>query len=344
LSLDPSSPSARQDIRLALLKRLVAASGSYLSGALLAEELGVSRVSIKNHIDHWVSEGFIIDAVRNRGYALRGEPTSFHSLALQATLLNHAEIPTLLCPDEVDSTSTEVSRLLHGPDPDPVVVTAGCQLAGRGRRGNTWMSQPNGNLYLSIGFRPGTETARIGTYTLWVGICVAEFLRQKTGHAVMVKWPNDLYLSERKLGGILTEAKIDSEHVQHLVIGLGLNVNTAEGSFPAEIADRAISLRIANKGIPFPFASLASELTHRLILDSRRFFEGLEPGLLESLWPNYDFLAGRAVEARGPNGPVNGHAQGIDDKGHLLLLSEDGNTHRIHSGEVTLAFERKSCM
>jgi BirA family biotin operon repressor/biotin-[acetyl-CoA-carboxylase] ligase len=270
------------------------------------------------------------------------EPDHFHEQALRAQLSVAGFSGELRVHETLDSTSSEALRVLHSEVEDPVVVLAARQHAGRGRRGNQWASDCPENLYLSIGFRPGTATARIGLYTLWVGMRLAACLGGLLGVDLKVKWPNDLYWGERKVGGILTEAKIDSEHVQHLVVGLGLNVNGELASFPEELREKAASLRMACAR-PLPYAALVAQVVMALVESSLLYFseDSASEGLMQS-WGDYDFLRGRLVSARGASGQVEGYAEGIDAKGHLLLRLQDGSLAGIHSGEVTLVFERRA--
>lgn len=326
------------DIQYKLLKKLLASKGVYVSGGQLSESLDVSRVSIKNHVDQLVSAGYEIKAVRNRGYCLEKEPECFHQLGFLLHCEEHLPTSHVHTYDEIDSTSTEVDRLLNNGATAPLVVIASKQTAGKGRRGNKWMSCSGENLYMSLGFRPDIETARIGQYTLWMGICLAEFLKNETGLDFKVKWPNDLYVEGRKLAGILSEAKIDTDHVQHLIVGLGLNINGGLRMFPDDLKGRASSLKLET-GQSVSFNRLASVIARLIVEQSELYFSESLQEEIQKKWDNFDFLKGRKVVAKRVKNSIIGIANGIDEKGQLLIQLDNGEQYTVHSGEVTMAFE-----
>lgn len=309
-----------------------------MSGGMLSDALGVSRVSIKKHMDHLISDGYVIEAVRNRGYCLKLEPDSFNELGFR--LYGDASIAagSVFCYKNIDSTNTEVDRLLNNGEDAPVVAIAQNQSSGKGRRGNQWVSETEKNLYLSIGFRPNIEATRIGQYTLWIGLCLAEFLKQETGLDLKVKWPNDLYLSGKKVAGILSEAKIDMDHIQHLIVGLGLNINAGMDAFPEDLKAKASSLKI-ERGSSLHFNRLAAAITSLILRESERYFETPMEDVIQGKWDDFDFLRGKRVIAKGIRQSTEGVACGIDSSGHLLIKLDNGDKYAVNSGEVTMAFE-----
>ena len=326
------------DIRYSLLEKLLASKDEFVSGGPIAESLGVSRVSIKNHVDHLVSGGYQITAIRNRGYRLEQEPQTFHEIGFRIHCAGQLPEAHLHCYAHVDSTNVEVDRLLNDGAEAPVVVVSATQSSGKGRRGNRWESHSGENLYLSVGFRPWIETTRIGQYTLWVGISIAEFLREHTGLDVKVKWPNDLYVNGKKVAGILSEAKIDTDYIQHLIIGVGLNINAPAHHFPEELRKKATSLRI-EMGNTLSFNKLASSIATTIVEQSERYFKEPRNDEIQEKWEHFDFLKGRKVVAQRGRNPVSGIANGIDSDGHLLIRLDNGENCAVNSGEVTMAFE-----
>ena len=324
------------DIRYSLLQKLLASKDEFVSGGPIAESLGVSRVSIKNHVDQLVNLGYHITAVRNRGYRLEQEPETFHEMGFRIHCSSKISGAHLHCYKQVDSTNVEVDRLLNDGAEAPVIVVSTTQSAGKGRRGNRWISDTGENLYLSVGFKPEITASRIGQYTLWIGISVAEFLRDHTGLDVKVKWPNDLYVNGKKVAGILSEAKIDTDHIQHLIVGIGLNVNGAE--FPENLRQKATSIR-TELGAALSFNRLASAIATTVVEKSEHYFKESLNAEIQKKWEAYDFLKGRMVTANSTHDPIEGIANGIDMDGHLLIRLESGETRAVNSGEVSMAFE-----
>ncbi len=327
------------NIRSSLLKELIIHRGEFVSGGLLSEKIAVSRVSIKNHMDQLSEAGFEIEAVRNRGYCLKRSPSTFQSDAFRFHLETDIPGSQVLTFDAIDSTNLELDRRLNAGEPTPIVVIAGSQTQGKGRRGNQWESHSGSNLYLSLGFRPNLPISRIGQFTLWLGTQLAAELRKTLDLKVMVKWPNDLYLNGRKLAGILTEAKIDTDHVQHLIVGLGLNINATEEFFPESLKKKGTSLRIELKK-ELEFNSLAADIARTLFEASQSYFEGCKEEQIQAVWNQFDFLVGKRVQATAPGGVIEGIAAGIDERGELRIRLHDGTFYTVNSGEVTMAFEK----
>lgn len=330
-----------KDVRDRMLHTLLRNRGDWVSGGDLSKDFGVSRVSVKNYVDQWVKEGYQIEAVRNRGYLLEKEPSCFHQAGVEYHSRALELQGSLVCFEELDSTNTELDRMLNAGAEAPICVIAGRQSNGKGRRGNQWESDSNSNLYVSAGFRPNIEVMRMGSITLWVGLQLARLLRETYAIPCMVKWPNDLYVEGRKLAGILSEAKIDTDHVQHLIIGLGLNVNRSFKSSKGELKKKATALCEWVEG-PLEFAPMAAKICECLMGSAQQYFsEILEDQILEA-WEEFDFLKDRKVIAKRPANELEGTAKGINSEGHLILELENGEMETVHSGEVTLRFDANS--
>jgi BirA family biotin operon repressor/biotin-[acetyl-CoA-carboxylase] ligase len=204
------------------------------------------------------------------------------------------------------------------------VVAAGEQTTGRGSRGRTWRS-PVGGLWLSALYRPRTA-AGVDLLSLRVGLAVAEAIEAMGRELqVAIKWPNDLMLDDRKLGGILCEARWQGEDLAWIVAGVGLNVTNA---LPPELAAGAIRLADRLPGIAAD--ELQPEITARLrqLEASRTRLDSEELAALRAR----DWLRGRRLQA-----PAPGHAEGIADDGALLVRSTAGALEPVRAGTVRLA-------
>ena len=262
---------------LVILRELLEHEPAFVSGNLLAGKLGMSRVGVWMHMGKLREQGFELEAVRSRGYRLVRWPASLNPLLVQAHLKPPTRQPDILCLPEVDSTNDEAERQLASGRATPFVVLARRQTLGRGRFGRVWHSEDNGNLYASFVFRPHLEPGRMQTFTLWMGanLCelVANFCRLQPG----IKWPNDLYFEGRKLGGMLTEARIDSDQIRDLVFGLGLNVNSPLAALPAELARQATTLADCT-GHPLDLNRLTAAIIGRVLSGLRAVRRGQLPG------------------------------------------------------------------
>lgn len=316
-----------------VLQSFLRAEGQFLSGTGIGESLGLSRVSVHNHLEALKKSGFQFAAIRNKGYRLEKEPNRFHP-ALFAALLAEEPCPYFdshLALPSVDSTNNLAELELSKGRTVPFFVVADEQTAGRGRRGRSWHSPPGANLYLSIALRPTLPPSRLQTITLWLGMRICQFLRDTYALPVLIKWPNDLILHDRKIAGMLTEARVDAEQTRDLVFGVGLNVNAREADFPGELAGMASSLAI-NTGKPLNLSRVAHKLVHVLAGGVQDYLEDQYADELTTLWPEFDYLRGRQVQT----GEVGGRVLGISRNGSLRLERTDGSTMLLHSGEVTI--------
>ena len=318
-----------------ILRELLAAEPGWVSGAALAERLGVSRVSVWNHMERLRGEGFTFEAQASRGYRIASRPAALHAGLVQAQLQVNRRAFTFEVLDEVDSTNDEAARQLAAGRQTPFAIFARRQTRGRGRFGRPWHSASDSNLYASFAFRPQVAPARMHTFTLWMGVILCNLVSRFTPVAPGIKWPNDIVFGARKAGGILTEARVDADQIRDLVLGLGLNVNSPAGGWPAELAPRAVSLaEIA--GAPVDINRLTAALTGRVLLAYEKFEEGSHGGQFSDLWTLHDTLMGRRVALLEGGRRHAGTAAGIDDEGSLLLRDGDGSVRRFRAGEVTV--------
>lgn len=214
-----------------------------------------------------------------------------------------------------------------------LLVTADAQTGGRGRLGRSWHSPPGENLYMSLVLRPRRPTSEIPCLTLLTGGAIAAALR-RLGFAAEVKWPNDVLLhvdsALRKVAGVLTEASSEGGRVAHVVVGIGINVNAE--SFPAELAGRATSLRLAAGGVRLMRRKVLAGVLQSLQEAYDRFCT-TGPAAALSLWEAHASLGARC-RGQGERGPVEGVTVGVAADGALLVRDDTGAAHRIVAGEV----------
>ena len=316
---------------------LDARQGDYLSGEALAEGHGVSRVAIHSRLKKLEQSGIHFDAVPRKGYRLASEPPILHPDLLEAYIrkagLGLGAVNVL---EETDSTNLEADRRLASNCPAPFAVFARCQSQGRGRLGRNWHSTDPGNLYMSVGFRPGSPGAGLSRFSLWAGVHIATALREATDLPVQVKWPNDLHIDGKKVGGILCEAKLELDCIQTLVFGFGLNVNQDAGSLPTGLRTPATSL-FSLLGRPVPVHPLAVDILRAVLHAYRDCQQPLAGENLKQAFASLDALKGKVVQAQNGNLVTTGVANGIDEQGNLLLLTKGNQTVPIPAGDVSLA-------
>lgn len=322
-----------------ILRELLHAESGIVSGARLAKALGISRVAVWMQLQKLARQGFEFEAVRTKGYRLKSTPAALHAGLIRAHLGKRARAPNLVCLESIDSTNTEAERRLAADEPVPLAILAREQTQGRGRRGRPWHSPSNGNLYCTFVFRPQLEPARLQDLTLWMGLNLCELIENFAKVKPGLKWPNDLYLDGRKVGGMLTEARVDAEQVRDLVFGLGLNVNGKATDLPSDVRRTATSLAEA-AGAPLDLNKFAAAVIGRITLAYHQFIDATHRERFTELWRRFDILRDTTVTVTQGIRTVRGTACGIDAEGALLVRTESGATERFRAGEVTLAKEQ----
>lgn len=212
----------------------------HVSGAAMAKAIGVSRNAVWKAVKALRAEGYAIDAVTNRGYALSQENDLLSPQGIERFLPDsHAFAVTVR--KRVDSTNAEARRRALEGAAEGTVVVAEEQTAGKGRPGKTFFSPAATGLYLSIVLRPTLAADRGQFITCAAAVACAQAIEQVTGAESLIKWVNDIYCDGRKVAGILTEGVVDMEsgHFEHAVLGIGVNVKPPADGFPHDIADVA---------------------------------------------------------------------------------------------------------
>jgi BirA family biotin operon repressor/biotin-[acetyl-CoA-carboxylase] ligase len=318
-----------------ILRELLAHEPGFTSGAALAQKLGVSRVSVWQHMEKLRAQGFEFEAARSRGYRIVRRPAQLHVALIEAHLKGRARSCPIFLLNEVDSTNDEAARQLAGGRSAPFVVLARRQTRGRGRLGRAWHSEANGNLYASFAFRPSLPPGGMATFTLWMGVNVCELIANFAQISPGLKWPNDILFGGRKAGGMLTEARVDSDQIRDLVFGLGLNVNSESAAWPGDLGRRAVSLA-EQAASALDINRFTAALIGRVLLAYEQFIAGEHGTAFADLWQRYDVLRGQPVALLQGSRRFAGLAAGVDGDGSLLIRPEGGRLQRFHAGDVTL--------
>ena len=233
----------------------------------------------------------------------------------------------------VDSTNELARALGRQGEVDGAVVIADEQTAGRGRRRRRWVSPAGAGLYLSVILRPPFPASESGSAVqLAAGIAVAEAVQRSVSSPVVLRWPNDCYVDDRKIAGVLVEAETTGAGLDFLVCGIGVNVNHDERDFPAQLRDRATSVRML-LGHAVARLPLLGELLRSLdTWEAAWRRHGLTPIRERWLELSPESSGGR-VEVQTDSGLLSGRAVGLSDDGRLRV-EDDGTVHEIRVGEV----------
>ncbi|MEQ9723802.1 bifunctional biotin--[acetyl-CoA-carboxylase] ligase/biotin operon repressor BirA [Yersinia alsatica] len=315
-----------KDIKVPLRLIGILADGAFHSGEQLGEMLGMSRAAINKHMQTIREWGLDVFTVPGKGYSL---PAPIQLLDEQA-ILRYLPAGQVAVLPVVDSTNQYLlDRITELKSGDACV--AEYQQAGRGRRGRQWVSPFGANLYLSMFWRLEQGPAAAMGLSLVVGIVMAEVLHKLGAEQVRVKWPNDLYLNDKKLAGILVELTGKTGDAAQLVIGAGINLTMRESTTNV-ISQDWINLQEA--GVIIDRNKLTAELLSELRLAVVKFEnEGLSAFIAR--WREMDNYLDRPVKLIIGNQEIFGIARGIDQQG-ALLLEQDGNVKPYIGGEISL--------
>jgi len=315
-----------KDITVPLHLISILADGEFHSGEQLGTAMGMSRAAINKHIQTVRDWGVDIFTVPGKGYSLP------HPIQLldEATIISMLPAGRVSVLPVIDSTNQylldRISELSSGD-----ACVAEYQQAGRGRRGRKWFSPFGSNLYLSMYWKLDQGPAAAMGLSLVIGIVMAEVLQRLGAEDVRVKWPNDLYLKDRKLAGILVELTGKTGDAAQLVIGAGINLKMRE-----PVADTInqgwINLQEAGVNID------RNELTATLLKELRAALlhfekEGLAPFITR--WRGLDNFLDRPVKLLIGDQEIHGIGRGIDQQG-ALLLEQEGIIKPYIGGEISL--------
>ena len=313
-----------------VLQRLTAGP---VSGDTLAREAGLTRAAMWKRIEALREAGVDIDAQPGRGYALRNPLELLDAGAINAALPVgvRASVATLEIAWSLDSTNSELLRR-DTPAQGATVLLAERQTGGRGRRGRSWVAPPAAHRSRRLARQFSGGLSRLGGLSLVAGVAVAEALHADGYAQVQLKWPNDLLVSGRKLGGLLVEGGGEHAGPVRAVIGLGLNVRMPLDA-AATLDQPWVDLAALSAAAPSRNAVAASVLGHLLPALEQFDVEGLSPFLAR--YAHFDALAGREVVIHGAGTPAGGTALGIAADG-ALRVRVDGEERSFHAGEVSV--------
>lgn len=322
---------------LPLLARVFAALGDgvFHSGETLAAELGVTRGAVWKAVRTLRTLGATLHAVPNRGYRLvsAGEPLDAH--AIRSALSMRDRVRALEVAWSVGSTNTV---LLERPDPPEglcEVLLAEHQSAGRGRRGRTWLAPLGGALCMSFSWTFPEVPRDLGALGLVIGVCVLRALRTFGLSSARLKWPNDVLVEGRKLGGILIELRAEADGPASVIVGVGLNVSLGPEVLEQIAASGVAATDLVMAGLAQPSRNrLAAQVIDAALEGLLQFEVGGLRRFVEE-WRDADALRGRMVDVRAPEGISRGLARGIDVHGALMVETPQG-LRRFISGDVTV--------
>lgn len=304
----------------------------FVSGQYISEQLGVSRTAVWKAIRGLEEEGYEIEAVRNKGYRILGEPDLLTKAQVESHLHTAWAGRELYVCAEIDSTNNEAKRLAEAGAPHGTLVIAEVQTAGRGRRGRPWISPRGTGVWMSLLIRPDLSPVNASMLTLVMAMAIRRGIWKTAGLSCGIKWPNDVVSGGRKICGILTEMSAEPDCINHIVIGDGINV--LDEAFSEDLKDTATSI-YRETGKKVSRAELISNVLEAFEEYYERFLRNEDLRALQEEYNSYLLNCGREVRVLDPHGAYTGVARGINTRGDLLVETENG-TREVFSGEVSV--------
>lgn len=305
-----------------------------VSGEELGGALRVSRTAIWKHINSLREVGYRIEAIPSRGYRLLASPDVLIPEEICAGLNSVRIGRRLICYRETGSTNEDAFKLAEEGAEEGTVVIAEAQSRGKGRLGRHWESPTGVNLYCSVILRPPILPARAAQLTFLSVVAAARAIESVTSLCPSIKWPNDLLLSGKKVAGLLNEMSAETEKVNFIVLGIGVNINMDHEQFPDDLRHPATSLFL-EAGRPVRRLDFARALLEALdALYDSYLLNGY--GQVREEWLGRCNFLGRRIRVNFHDNELRGMAEGIDEDGALLVRSPDSRLERVLAGDVTI--------
>lgn len=313
--------------------RLLRSADGYISGQELCNRFGVSRTAVWKAINQLKEAGYEIEAQQNKGYRLMAAPDLMTEAEIKSLMHTEWVAKEVLYFDTIDSTNTKAQELAEKGYPSGTLVVADKQESGKGRRGRSWVSPSGTGIFMTLMIKPDINPNNASMLTLVAALAVAKAITSVTGEEALIKWPNDIVVNGKKVCGILTEMNAQFDYINHIVVGIGINVHNE--SFPEEISQMASSLMIEAGGKRFHRA--------QIIAETMSYFEQyydtfLKTQDLSALVREYDELLvnrNKSVMVLDPKEPFDGKAMGITPKGELIVETWESRK-LVSSGEVSV--------
>lgn len=320
------------DTKTAVLRLLEENKPTALSGQQIADRLGVSRAAVWKAVKSLASEGYSISATTNKGYMLTGKSDIVSVEGIRAALPERYKNLPLEVKQSTVSTNIDVGAAAANGAPHGTTVVALEQKSGQGRLGKTFCS-PRGGVYFSTLIRPTLSIEKAVMITPAAAVAVHKAITEVLGLPVSIKWVNDIYMNGRKVVGISTQAQADIAvgGISGIIVGIGINYNTAQTDFSPELKDKAGSLFYENA------PAKRNELLAATIANLLDLSKNLTDKSYMDYYRKHNLVIGARVDYEIDKETKSGIVENIDDNGSLII-HEDGKSEkrRLSCGEISV--------
>jgi len=302
----------------------------FLSGEDISKHLDISRAAVWKHIERLRLLGYEFDAVPHLGYRLRGVPDILYPQEIKNGLKTTFFAKDIYHHDKIDSTNTAAYSLAEDGAKEGTLVVAESQTKGRGRLLRSWSSPKGKGIYASVILRPRITPFQAPGITLTAAVSIAQAIREYTEAPALIKWPNDILLNGRKIGGVLTEMAAEQDYTSFIILGFGINVNTKISQLPKGAGSISEALKSEVSRIEL-FKTLLVRLEQCYIEFTKKGFSANT-----KQWCDLSATLGKRIRATCMHKTIEGEAIGLDPAGALLVRPDNGSVEKIFAGDIAL--------
>lgn len=316
-----------------LLELFEANKGIYFSGEEIAQKLSVSRAAVWKAVKNLRSEGYMIDAVTNRGYCLSVKTDILSPQGIQKYLNPEYADLTLDVYPIIDSTNLLVRGKAESGAAEGYVVISNEQTMGRGRYGRKFFSPQGTGIYMSILLKPvNYSTSQAVRITTMAAVAMCEAIEEVSQEKAEIKWVNDIYVKGKKVCGILTEASfgLESGLLEYAVLGVGVNIYQPREGFPEDLAE------IAGAVFECTQDDMKNQLAAAFLNRFMNYYRAEDHTEYIEKYRNRNLAIGRQIKVISADCTRNAIAYGVDDECHLLVRYENGETESLAYGEIAI--------
>ena len=317
-----------------VLQILYRNNGECVSSSEITGELGITRSAVFKIINELKKQGFDIESIHHRGYRLGNEKDIISPEIINEIIEKEGKNRRIQYFERVDSTNTFAKKILMEGESYPDIIIANEQEQGRGRLGREFYSPKGTGIYCSFILDPFIKIENSILVTVAASVAVSRAIEKVTKKDTQIKWINDIYIDDKKVCGILTEAVTDFETgiIGKIILGIGINFNTPSESFPDEITDRASSVFMDDT-----FGVTRNQLIAQLIIEIDECMNDIENDEIIKYYRNKSLVLGKMLEITyfGQEKPIQGKAVDIDRNGFLIIETKNGLL-TLNSGEVSI--------
>ena len=316
-----------------VVKMLYEHQSEYISGQYIANQLNISRTAVKKVIDQLKADGCDIDSINHKGHKLNASPNRWYRGIINKALESNHLVSKIEVYDSVESTQTIAKQGLVD-NQHTMLILSDEQTKGRGRFNRNWSSSKGKGLWMSVVLRPNVSFAMIPKFNLFIALGIRDAIQAFSKDKVEIKWPNDIYINDKKVCGFLTEMVANADAVEAIICGIGINLNHQEEDFSDIIRHRATSIRLH-----YSEEINRYQFLKRLIEEIEKRYHQFLNSSFETIRDEYIRTSNiwhRKLTFTESGEQFIGEAIDINNDGFLIVKDEDNQMRRLISADIDI--------